>query len=178
MFKKIFMVFSLSLISIMLLLCFSNKTTVTDDSSEEVKNISNEEVYAEIKEFMLYDFCVINNNISNICVLDNGDYILASEDELFQRKILAKERLNKLNDIIELTKDYENVQAFFKDMKIYITYQMETFNNLDYYLSSAYGYRTTRYDKPGYLFYDLKNALINDGFNQECIDDWLTYKVY
>ena len=62
-------------------------------------------------------------------------------------------------------------------MKKYFIETENELDNIDYYLHSAYGSKATKYDKEGYIFHDIKMAMIADGIEEKYIEDWELSKV-
>lgn len=135
-----------------------------------------EDVYHTVKFFMMDEFNKINGNLSNI-TFDGNEYQKVSKEEIENRKSIVDENLKGLDEVIEATKEYSNLNKYFTEMKEYFLKTEDELDNIDYFLHSAYGSKTTRYDKEGYIFHDIKNAMIKDGLNEEYINDWEVYKI-
>ena len=130
-----------------------------------------EDVYYTVKFFMMDEFNKINGNLSNI-TFDGNEYQKVSKEEIENRKSIVDENLKGLDEVIEATKYYSNLNKYFTEMKEYFLKTEDELDDIDYFLHSAYGSKTTRYDKEGYIFHDIKNAMIKDGLNEEYINDW------
>ena len=135
-----------------------------------------EDVYYTIKFFMIDEFNEINRNLSNI-TFDGNEYQKVSKEEIEKRKSIVNENLKGLDEVIEATKYYSNLNEYFVSMKEYFIETENELDNIDYYLHSAYGSKATKYDKEGYIFHDIKMAMIADGIEEKYIEDWELSKV-
>ena len=135
-----------------------------------------EDVYYTIKFFMIDEFNEINRNLSNI-TFDGNEYQKVSKEEIEKRKSIVNENLKGLDEVIEATKYYSNLNEYFVNMKEYFIETENELDNIDYYLHSAYGSKTTKYDKEEYIFHDIKMAMIADGIEEKYIEDWELNKV-
>lgn len=135
-----------------------------------------EDVYYTIKFFMIDEFNEINRNLSNT-TFEGNEYKKVSKEEIENRKSIVDENLKGLDEVIEATKEYSNLNKYFTEMKEYFLKTEDELDNIDYLLHSAYGSKTARYDKEGYIFHDIKNAMIKDGLNEEYINDWEVNKI-
>lgn len=135
-----------------------------------------EDVYYTIKFFMIDEFNEINRNLSNI-TFEGNEYKKVSKEEIENRKSIVDENLKGLDEVIEVTKEYSNLNKYFTEMKEYFLKTEDELDNIDYFLHSAYGSKATRYDKEGYIFHDVKMAMIADGIEEKYIEDWEMSKI-
>lgn len=104
------------------------------------KYTQDEAVYYAIKYFMNDEFNKMNNGEIN------------------------KVNLKELDVVIDYTKEYSNLNEYFKDVK---TTFIETKD-----INNVYDSKTLRFNKKGCVFYDIKELMIKDNLNKKFIKDW------